>query len=147
MSRLVVVNETSFKTSIKNVYGNVYYQIIVKRAVGDSVKNDQIINTSVSYYGSWNRRGHSSLNSVGTTISMPTGKILDVKPLRRSCKACSLKKHLKKVIPLHMNNGKTVIHEILNGIKVRVFSGKNIERSFCAIMIRTIITFVNQIFL
>ena len=142
MSRLVVVNETSFKTSIKNVYGNVYYQIIVKRAVGDSVKNDQIINTSVSYYGSWNRRGHSSLNSVGTTSSL-----LDVKPLRRSCKACSLKKHLKKVIPLHMNNGKTVIHEILNGIKVRVFSGKNIERSSCAIMIRTIITFVNQIFL
>ena len=58
----------------------------MQRAIADSVKNAEIKNTSVSYYGSWNRHGHPSLNSVGTTISVPTGKILDVKPFRKSCK-------------------------------------------------------------
>ena len=37
--------------------------------------------------------------------------------------------------------------EKLNGIKVRVIFGKNIEKSACAVMIRIIITFGNQIFL
>ena len=36
---------------------------------------------------------------------------------------------------------------LLNGIKVQVFFGKNIEKSTCAVMIRIIVTFGNQIFL
>lgn len=45
------------------------------------------------------RRGHSSLNGVITTTSMPSGKILDAEPLRRASKACSLKKLLKNDNP------------------------------------------------
>ena len=39
------------------------------------------------------------------------------------------------------------IDEDLNGIKVRVFLEKYIEKSTYAIMIRIIVTFANQIFL
>ena len=35
----------------------------------------------------------------------------------------------------------------LNGIKVQVFFGKNIEKNTCTVIIRIIITFGNQIFL
>ena len=37
--------------------------------------------------------------------------------------------------------------KLLNGIRVRVFFGKNIEKNTCAVMIRIIITFANQTFL
>ena len=55
-----------------------------------------IVDTEVSVDGSWQRRGFSSLNGVFTVISMEVGKILDSKPMSRSCKACSLKLELKE---------------------------------------------------
>ena len=46
---------------------------------GEEIRNtvdDEIVDTSVSCDGSWQRRGYSSLNCVVTAISMDTGKIL-----------------------------------------------------------------------
>ena len=57
--------------------------------------SEDIIDTSVSHDGSWQRRGHSSLNGCTTAISMETGKVLDVEPMSRFCKACSLKEELR----------------------------------------------------
>ena len=48
---------------------------------------EEIINTPVSGDGTWQRRGHSSLNGVMTVISMDTGKILDVEAMCWSCKS------------------------------------------------------------
>ena len=44
-----------------------------------------IVDTSVSVDGSWQRRGFSSLNGVVTAISMDTGKVLDYEPMSRFC--------------------------------------------------------------
>ena len=58
--------------------------------------DDDIVDTSVSCDGTWQRRGYSSLNGVVTSISIDTGKILDCEAMSRSCKACKLKEALKR---------------------------------------------------
>ena len=58
-----------------------------------------IINTSVSCDGSWQRRGFSSLNGVVTAISIDNGKVLDIESMTRIYKACSLKQKLKETDP------------------------------------------------
>ena len=40
-----------------------------------------------------------------------------------------------------------IVNATLSSIKVRVFFGKSIEKSTCAVMIRILITFAKQIFL
>ena len=60
------------------------------------VAEDSIVDTAVSCDGSWQRRGYSSLNGVVTAISMKTGKIVDIEPMSRACKACMLKENLRK---------------------------------------------------
>ena len=60
---------------------------------------EEIINTPVSGDGTWQRRGHSSLNGVMTVISMDTGKILDVETMCRSCKSCKTNQKLEKEDP------------------------------------------------
>ena len=47
-----------------------------------------IVDAAVSCDRSWQRRGYSSLNGVVTTISMRNGKVLDIEPMSRACKAC-----------------------------------------------------------
>ena len=53
--------------------------------------NDDIVNCGVSCDGTWQRRGHSSINGCVTVLSMDTGKCLDVEVLSKVCHAC--KKH------------------------------------------------------
>lgn len=48
----------------------------------------------VSADGTWQKRGHSSLNGCVSVISVDTGKVLDVEALSSSCKACKLKSKL-----------------------------------------------------
>ena len=58
-----------------------------------------VTDVDVSCDGSWQKRGYSSKNGVVTIISMDTGKVLDVEPMSKSCKACSLKDKLKNENP------------------------------------------------
>ena len=53
------------------------------RSVVNDVTDDQVIDTSISHDGTWQRRGHSSLSGCTTAISMESGKILDVEPMSR----------------------------------------------------------------
>ena len=48
---------------------------------------------------------------------------------------------------INMKNTSHRYYIDLNGIKVRVFFEKNTKKSTCAIMIRIIVTFANQVFL
>jgi len=50
--------------------------------------NTHIANCGVSCDGTWQRRGHSSMNGCVTTLSMDTGKCLDVEILSKVCHAC-----------------------------------------------------------
>ena len=76
---------------------NIMIKSVAEETIADAVieirnnAGDEILNTSVSCDGSWQRRRYSSLNGVVTVISMDTGKILDCEPMSRYCTACNLK--------------------------------------------------------
>ena len=53
------------------------------------VNGIKLTDATISLDGSWQRRGHTSLNGCVTAISMETGKIVDVEAMSRYCKACS----------------------------------------------------------
>jgi len=65
---------------------------------------NEIGNIGISVDGAWQRRGYSSLNCVVTAISLHNGKIIDIEPISRSCKACNLKEHLKETDPVDFAN-------------------------------------------
>ena len=58
--------------------------------------SDAAKDVEVSSDGTWQRRGYSSLNGVVTVIPIKNGKVLDIEPMSRTCKACALKEPLKK---------------------------------------------------
>ena len=47
-----------------------------------------VADSDVSQDGTWQKRGHSSVNGVITVISKETGKCVDVAVLSKECKAC-----------------------------------------------------------
>jgi hypothetical protein len=47
-----------------------------------------IAHRGVSSDGTWQRRGYSSMNGCVTTISMDTGRCIDVEVLSKVCHAC-----------------------------------------------------------
>lgn len=49
---------------------------------------EDITQCDVSCHGTWQRRGHSSLNGCVTTLSMETGKCLDVEVPSKICHGC-----------------------------------------------------------
>jgi hypothetical protein len=50
--------------------------------------DDEVFQCGVSCDGTWQRRGYSSLNGCVTSISMETGKCLDVEILCKVCHTC-----------------------------------------------------------
>ena len=52
------------------------------------VQEDGIAHCGVSCDGTWQRRGYSSLNGCVTTISMDTGRCIDVEVLTKVCHTC-----------------------------------------------------------
>ena len=55
-----------------------------------SGKKDEIINTTISTDGSWQRRGFSSLNGLVTVIANNIGKSIDYRVKTKNCHACTL---------------------------------------------------------
>ena len=53
-------------------------------------------NIAVSLDGSWQKRGHKSLNGVVTAISMDTGKVIDVHCMSRYCQVCTVQRSDKE---------------------------------------------------
>ena len=52
------------------------------------VKQKEGKDVGISFDGTWQKRGHSSLNGVAAAISITNGKVLDVEVLSRHCKGC-----------------------------------------------------------
>ena len=66
---------------------------IFSRAEGD------VVDTSISCDGTWQKRGFSSLNGAVVCISMITGRVLDVEAMSRYCKCCVSNENLKETDP------------------------------------------------
>lgn len=63
----------------------------------DEVKTD----LSVCLGGSWQRRGHRSLNGFVSVTSFDTGKVLDVAVMSKYCQVCTVAKD-KDNLPIHL---------------------------------------------
>ena len=72
---------------MKNVADKFRYLIIPIQ------QNDYDINAIaevvVSCFGTWQKRGHSSLNGVSTVIASDSGKSIDYRVLSKICNACA----------------------------------------------------------
>ena len=53
-------------------------------------EEDPIVNISVSYDGTWQKRGFTSLFGVGVCIDVLTGLVVDYCVLSKCCHACKL---------------------------------------------------------
>ena len=87
---------TQVKTAAKSCMKSAAKEVYAKnRNVNNS--NDSVpVNCGISCDGTWQRRGHSSLNGCVTVISMDTGKVLDVEALTNHCKECKLHEKLDR---------------------------------------------------
>ena len=63
------------------------------------IKEKEGSDIGVSFDGTWQRRGHSSLNGVEAAISITTGKVVDCEVLSRYCNNCALHIPLKETNP------------------------------------------------
>ena len=71
------------------------------------VKENEITDIGILYDGTWQKRGYSSLNGVGTAISITTVKVLDCEVLSRHCKSCTIHYPLKESNPAEYEAGKS----------------------------------------
>ena len=67
---------------------------------------DSIVDIPISCDGSWQRRGFASLNGSFTSISLDTGKIVDIQVMSRYCKGCKSKGPLQKTDKFAFDNWK-----------------------------------------
>ena len=100
------------------------------------------MNCAVSCDGTWKRRGFSSLNGCVATISMDTGKILDVEPLSKFAthamnltrKHKHLKQHLERLIA--SQNASLIskdLHLESNKLRYSEFYGDGHSKSYAAV--------------
>ncbi|GBM22597.1 hypothetical protein AVEN_182196-1 [Araneus ventricosus] len=57
-----------------------------------SDKNDGIIDITVSYDGTWHKRGHTSLYGISTIVDILTGFVIDYDLLSKYCPECTTAK-------------------------------------------------------
>lgn len=62
----------------------------MKKAVEENSGNKDI---AAAFDGTWQKRGHTSLNGVVTATSFDTGKILDIEVLSKYCQGCTKPKN------------------------------------------------------
>ena len=75
------------------------------------VKQQEGNDIGISFDGTWQKRGHSSLNGVAAAISVTTGKVLDVDVLSRHCKGCSEHAVMKETKPDEYESWKSTHEE------------------------------------
>lgn len=63
----------------------------MKRAAEEAVALSENTDIVAAFDGSWQKRGHTSLNGVVTATFIETGKILDYECLTKHCQGCSSK--------------------------------------------------------
>ena len=83
---------------INNKLNSVYKEVAEKSCqeaaketrikLGGSADGDDMVDCQVSVDGSWQKRGHMSLNGVVTLVSRENGKCLDFSILSKKCKGC-----------------------------------------------------------
>ena len=63
---------------------------VIRGAYCDSIDEDGYIDITVSYDGTWHKRGFTSHHGVGVAIEVHTGMVIDFEVLSNFCHACAL---------------------------------------------------------
>ena len=98
-------NYDKLSCKIKNACKQTAFETM-REAASNLEKDDEVTDTSISADGSWQRRGYSSLNGFVSAISMDSGKVIDIEPMSRLCKACNSHEKLKKTNPIEYDSWK-----------------------------------------
>ena len=81
VKKLVTATETVAKETMSDA--------IEELRSASSVSPDSVMDIAISQDGTWQRRGHSSLNGCVAAVSMDNGKVVDIEPMSRYCRGCS----------------------------------------------------------
>ena len=63
---------------------------VIRGVYGDLMDDDGIIDMTVNYDGTWQKRGFTSHHGVGVAIEVQTGLVVDYEVLSNYCHACAL---------------------------------------------------------
>ena len=85
-SSLLTFNKISIK--LREAIVKVYHEIAAEP------NKDNVLDMSVSFNGSWHRRGHSSNNGVSSVIGLVKGFPIDFGVLSNYCNKCNIAKEL-----------------------------------------------------
>ena len=64
---------------------NAAHELLINEKGSEYVTENNILDITVSGDGSWQKRGHSSLNDVVTLVASDTGKCVDYRVLSKHC--------------------------------------------------------------
>ena len=67
---------------------NAAHELLINEKGSEYVTENNILDITVSGDGSWQKRGHSSLNGVVTLVASDTGKCVDYRVLSKHCASC-----------------------------------------------------------
>ena len=80
--------ELEAENDMKQAGQRLRQHILGENGDGDS---DEVVDATVSFDGTWAKRGFTSLTGVVFVISMDTGEVLDYHVLSKSCQSCAVK--------------------------------------------------------
>lgn len=61
----------------------------VYQEADSSIKENDVIDISVTYHGTWQKRGHTSLYGIGIVMESITGLVVDFHILSKYCHECA----------------------------------------------------------
>lgn len=65
---------------------------VVKQVYEDLGQTSDVKDITVSFDGTWQKRGFTAKHGVGTCIDVQTGLVIDYQVMTKHCQACALKK-------------------------------------------------------
>jgi len=67
----------------------------MRHQINPSAAYDDIVDCQIGIDGSWQKRGHSSLNGVCTAVEKTTKKVIDYQVLSKFCRGCAMRNNKK----------------------------------------------------
>ena len=102
-SSLSIVGK-AYETVVTDSMNNAAHELLINEKVSEYVTENNILDITVSGDGSWQKRGHSSLNGVVTLVASDTGKCVDYRVLSKHCASCKSWETKKICKLMHMRN-------------------------------------------
>ena len=74
--------------AVKDVTFNIMKEAADEVIINANCIEGEVVDAGISNDGTWQKRGFSSLNGAVASLSIDTGKVLDIEVMSRYCNAC-----------------------------------------------------------